>query len=240
MGDRDQGSVCSVQDQVQGSAGWGPESELSLGSFRIQSTSGIKEKPEIRIKTIQGQDPGVSLAMEPSTRRWFILQSSPGCSTWPLAQPPSCLREPPAHLQKPPAHLSPLGRLQSHLWVHPPGQVARIPRSICLLSCRGNRARQTGPSPSPSGACLQTVGVRGSATQPPSWAHTAESKRRPLLSSSQPPSTPQMGRDHAVPACLLPQALLTPCQGPRGRPTAQAYSPGGQAGQGKGRALGII
>lgn len=80
-----------------------------------------------------------------------------------------------------------------------------------------------GPSLSPSGACLQTVGVHGSASQPPSWARAAESKRRPLLSSSQPPGTPQMGRDRAMPACLLPQALLAPCQGPREVPTAQAH-----------------
>lgn len=122
----------------------------------------------------------------------------------------------PGRLWEPPARFSPLGRLHSHLCVHPPGQAARIPKSICLLSCRGNRARRMGPSPSPSGACLQTVGVHGSATQPPSWARTAESKRHPLLSSSQPPSTPQMGRDRAGPACLLPQALLAPCQGPMG------------------------
>lgn len=87
-------------------------------------------------------------------------------------------------------------------------------------------------------ACLQTVGVHGSASQPPSWARTAESKRRPLLSSSQPPSTPQMGRDRAVPACFLPQALLAPCLGPRGG----AHSLGSQpwaprrAGEGQGPA----
>lgn len=102
-----------------------------------------------------------------------------------------------------------------------------------------------GPSLSPSGACLQTVGVHGSASQPPSWAHAAESKRRPLLSSSQPPSTPQMGRDRTMPACLLPQALLAPCQGPKGgahSPDAQPWGPG-RAGEGQGtpssRALSI-
>ena len=95
-----------------------------------------------------------------------------------------------------------------------------------------------GPSLPPSGACLQTVGVHGSASQPPSWACAAESKSRPLLSSSQPPSAPQMGRDRTMPACLLPQALLAPCQGPRGIAHSPAHSPGGHAGSGKGREPG--
>lgn len=123
-----------------------------------------------------------------------------------------------------------LGRLPSHARVHPPGQAVRIPRSICLLSCCGNRAQRMGPSLSPSGACLQTVGIHGSASQPPSWARAAESKSRPLLSSCQPPSAPQMGRDRTMPACLLPQALLAPCQRPRGgahsRLTAQGATQG--------------
>lgn len=140
----------------------------------------------------------------------------------------------PGRLQEPPARPSLLGRLHSRACVHPPGQAVRIPRSICLLSCCGNRARRMGPSLSPSGACLQTVGVHGSASQPPSWARAAESKSRPLLSSSQPPSTPQMGRDRTMPACLLPRHCSLPARGPGEVPTPQAHSPGGQAGLCKG------
>lgn len=63
---------------------------------------------------------------------------------------------------------------------------------------------RNGPEPVSLWSLFQTVGVRGSASQPSSWARAAESKRRPLLSSSQPLSTPQMGRDRTMPACLLP------------------------------------
>lgn len=46
---------------------------------------------------------------------------------------------------QPPAHSSLWGCLRSLSRVHPPGQAAGIPRSICRLSCRGNRAQQMGP-----------------------------------------------------------------------------------------------
>lgn len=47
---------------------------------------------------------------------------------------------------KPPTHSSLWGCLHISSRVHPPGQAAGIPKSICLLSCRGNRAQQMGPS----------------------------------------------------------------------------------------------
>lgn len=68
------------------------------------------------------------------------LSNSSSQATKPALSPP------PWSPWDPPACPSPWGRLHSLSRVHPPGQAVRIPRSICLLSCRGNQARRMGPS----------------------------------------------------------------------------------------------
>lgn len=88
-----------------------------------------------------------------------------------------------------------------------------------------------GPEPSPSGACLQTVGVHGSASQPPSWARAAEPKHRPLLSSSQHQALPRWaGTATSLPASCLRHCSL-PARGPGRCPVPKSIGPRAGGGQ---------
>lgn len=149
-----------------------------------------------------------------------------------MAQRPGCLWEPPVHS-------SPLGRLHSHVCVPPPGQAARIPRSICLLSCRGNRAQQMGPSLSPSGACLPPEPASrllaftalprslraGLALPSPNAVHcSVPAKHRAL---------PRWAGTAVLPASCLRHCSF-PARGPGEVPTPPAHSPGpGRAEEGQ-------
>lgn len=142
----------------------------------------------------------------------------------------------PGRVREPPGFL-PRWAPASHACT-PPGQAVRIPRSICLLSCCG-----TGSFPIGAPACLllgalprPLLGMLTAlASQPPSWAALGESKARPLLSSSQPPSAPRWA---GTAPCLPASTKHCSPQGPRGGAHSRLTAQGTNAGSGKGREPG--
>lgn len=197
--------------------------------FRIQFQAGVKEKSGIR-----GQN-----HMEPRSRGQskhrtqhphLRVQPMPlhlplGSASWPSlgSSSPSL----------------PLGCLRSHLCVHPPGQAARIPRSICLRSCRGNQARRMGPSLSPSEPASRLLAFTalprslraGLALPSPNAVHCSVPANRQALPR-------WAGTEPCLPASCLRHCSL-PAWGPEEVPTPWARSPGHHAGLGKGRARRI-
>lgn len=138
--------------------------------------------------------------------------------------------------EPPPAHASPTGAPAIPFTCTPswPGGKDSQVHLSAELSWEPSSAN--GPRAVSLGACLQTVGVRGSASQPPSWARTAQPKHRPLLSSSQHQALPRWAETApSLPASCLRHCSL-PAQGDAQFPDSQYWS---WVGLAEGRELGI-
>lgn len=126
---------------------------------------------------------------------------------------------------KPPTHSSLWGCLRILSRVHPPGQAAGIPKSICLLSCRGNRAQQMGPSrlpPEPASRLLAFTALprslrAGLVLLSPNTVHC-----------SVPASTKHSPDGQGPQRACLPPASGTARSLPEAQGDAQSPSPQGQ------------
>lgn len=131
--------------------------------------------------------------------------------------------------QKPPNHSSLWGCLHSLCTCTPSWPGGRDSQVHLSAELSWEPSSANGPEPSPSGACLQTVGVHGSASQPPSWARAVEPKHRPLLSSSQHQALPRWAE--TARACLPPASgtarSLPEAQGDAQSPRPQPWDKAG-------------